>query len=467
MTKKKLKLNNFVIDSPENEKDYCFNFAPSKKLKQSLGIINLIFNYTPNPREMNVPASVNKILGISHFCQFSHNSLDISNRLFIYGDDKKLYLNQMFSSSYMFVNMYSLSFENAPVCLTYRNKDIDVAVFASDDKMYVWKSNRPPYQLSDAPIVTSMCVNGQVLFCALKKECYKIWYTRELEIDDIVDEVAGKNFITLDVELGFARKLITLEDKTYIFRDYGISKISLYKDEIEVSEVFKTNTLICPNTICACGSNILFFTSEGLFSFNGTRVVKCELNLTGLKPVLDNAMADSLGQKYYLALKLDFNDGLSVGDEQNEGWVNNALLVVDCSDFSFQIVRGVDILKPLALKTLECEKLLVIFNTGNVRKIGEVIESSKYYDIVLPKLWRKTNVLDTNNNKLVTKLIVKSDKDVVFNLIFDGVSHQFKTTKSGHSEFYFKTYCKCLDIEISCQIQDALVESVEVEYYDC
>ena len=61
----------------------------------------------------------------------------------------------------------------------------------------------------------------------------------------------------MDVELGHARKVITFFDSVYIFRDYGISKVSIYKNELVVSEVYKSNTLISISTICAMEQKLI------------------------------------------------------------------------------------------------------------------------------------------------------------------------------------------------------------------
>ena len=70
----------------------------------------------------------------------------------------------------------------------------------------------------------------------------------------------------------------------------------------------------------------------------------------GLKFENANAVSASLGDNYYLSLRLDFNDENKILCE-NEGFVNNALIIVNTLDLTCEIVRGVDIKSLLPIKT--------------------------------------------------------------------------------------------------------------------
>ena len=57
------------------------------------------------------------------------------------------------------------------------------------------------------------------------------------------------------------------------------------------------------NTISVCGNVILFTNAEGVYTFDGVRVQKSKLAINKIVASLDNAVATSLGETYYLALK--------------------------------------------------------------------------------------------------------------------------------------------------------------------
>ena len=215
-----------------------------------------------------------------------------------------------------------------------------------------------------------------------------------------------------------------------------------------------------------CGNNILFMTNDGLYSFNGVKVSKVKLNiLDNLTIDNTNAVASSLGEKYYVALNLDFKDKTKVLCE-NDNYVNNAVLVLNTYDFSFEILRGVDIKSLLPVKTEIFEKMLVTFNTGNVDKIGEIKEMSKLFDHALPKYWLSENLVDNTNTKLFTKLSVYADVNVKFKLVYDDKELNFTTYKSGVNDFVFKICCKDIKLEISSSEENAVVKNVSLEYYE-
>ncbi len=466
MIKKKHIIDDFTIAEPDAERDYCYNFNAGKTLDNCIGVQEAKFKYGNTNKSMTTPTFINKMLGLSFFSTYIPASKTTAHRITLYGDDTRFYLHQMFSGSYMFLNLYQLKFDNVPVCLSYRHNDQDATIIASADKMIVWKQDVTPYILADAPIVTSMCVNEGVLFATLLNPAYKIWYNKDLNLEKIGEESETAGYISLNDDYGYARKVISFDEHVYIFRDYGISKISIYKNEIVVSEVYKSNTKILTNTISVCGNVILFTTADGVYTFDGARVQKSKLAINKIISSLENAVATSLGETYYLALKLNFDDGKTLFCEQDE-CLNNALVVIDVKNFNYQIIRGVDILNFLSLKAENMEKVLVIYNTGYIRTIGEIVKQSYYYEKVLPKYWRKKDVFENNCLKLITKFSVYCDKDVTFTLTADNVPLTFVSTKSGLNEFSFKRQCNKLQLEISSNQASSRVERVEIDYYDC
>jgi len=180
----------------------------------------------------------------------------------------------------------------------------------------------------------------------------------------------------------------------------------------------------------------------------------------------NNAVAASLGDKYYLALRIDFNDSNKILCEE-ENFINNALIVIDVVDNSHQIIRGVDIKNLLPIKTEVFEKMLVIFNSGYQNKVGEIINTSIYMENALPKFWHSGELVEGLKTKLFTKLSVDADKDVKFKLKYDKKEMVFTTYTKGLNEFMFKINCKQIKLEISSINETAEVNNVYLDYYDC
>lgn len=450
--------------------DRCYNYVPTTKLTNSLGVDVAKFPHSYNnltEYELNTDGlNLESIDGVTHFKQFYSKSSTTQHRILVYGSDKKVYINQMFNGIKDLFWMFDLSFDSAPITLAYKKDDLDTIILASNEQMKIWQAGYSPYTVENVPIITSMCTNEGVLFCTIKEPAFKIWYATDLTAENVGNISSNSGFITLEDDLGYARKIVTFDQNVYVFRDYGISKINYYKNNISVSQVYQSTTKILTNTVSLCGNNIMFMTGEGLYTFNGVKVNQTSVNISNLLTQQnDYAHAATLADKYYLSLRLNFADNKRILCEAEE-YVNNAVLVVDIKDFSYQIIRGVDVKCLFPFKTEICEKMLVVFNTQHNNKLGQIVESSTCFDTPLPKYWASGNLVDNLNAKIFTKLEVKADKDVKFNLICDGKNISFTTYKTGINKFCFKLYAKAMQISISSANASAQVEDVVVEYYE-
>ncbi|MCQ2555955.1 MAG: hypothetical protein MJ149_01330 [Clostridia bacterium] len=461
--------NNFSSTSSVKVKSF-YNYYPTEELKSSYGVRSALFPYSYEDRnEYNLDiesAGLTSVNGIAYLKQYFANQQITQHRLLVYGNDKKVYINQLLDDTEGLFWMHNMMFESAPITLAYKKDDEDSIILAGSDKMMVWEANHTPYTIQDAPIITSMCMNDGVLFCTIREPAFKVWYATDLDATNIGNIDSTSGYISLEDDLGYARKILSFNQNVYVFRDYGISKINFVKNQVSVTQVYASNTKIFTSTVSACGNVVVFLTVDGLYTFNGVKVSKSEVNL-GNKLCIENdgAVASSLGEKYYLAAKLNFDDNLQLGCEANT-YVNNAIIIVDTLKFTYQIIRGVDVGCMLPLKTPLFEKMLLTFNSQYVDKVGEIIEKSSCFGVDLEKFWQSDVMLDQFAPKTLTKLKVIADKDVTFTLVCDGTSYNFKTSQNGVSEFSFKLYCKQVELKISSSKTSADVKKVCLEYVE-
>ncbi len=465
MTKKTFTIDDFSISEHIPNKEFGYNFIMGKTLQSSYGIREFEIPYSTKDH-ITTPGNVSHIMDLTCFKQYYETTGSDLYRILLYGDDNKLYTHQMFGSTYVFYYLYSLTFESAPIILPFRYDDVDAIIMADTEKVMVWKPNVTPYTLSDAPVISSMCINDEVLFCTVAFPSYKIWYNKSLNLENLGEESSDSGYISLDDDLGRAVKVVTYNEYVYVFRDYGITKISVYKDEMSMNEVYRTSTMIYGDSVSSCGNLIVFATADGIYYFNGSSVYKCDIDIDKLISSLDNCSATSLGENYYIALKMDFGDDNAVLYEQND-YTNNAILIVNMNDFSYQIIRGIDVLKlkPLITKTLEA--VLVTFNQGEILKIGEMFEESSYFDTPMPKHWEKKDIFENSTNKLITKLSVIASANTTFCLTLDDKEFSFTTLKDGLNEFCLKQQCRIANLTIDSEQTECNVKRVEIEYYDC
>ena len=463
------KFNNLNINSNEVLSEAFYNYKVGKALTNSSGVKVASFPINSTSSEQYqlkiAEAGIEKVDGIAYFKQYFPENGKTTHRLLVYGSDQKVYINQMLDDIPDLYWLYNLTFSSAPITLAYKKDDNDAIILASKNEMKIWKTGYSPYTIEDVPIITSMCMNDGVLFCTIKEPAFKIWYATDLDAEKVGLSNTGSGYVSLEDDLGYARKIITYNEEVYVFRDYGISKVNYIKGEVSFNQIYVSGTKIYTDTVALCGNEILFLTKNGVYSFNGVKVTKTEIELPNLNFENVNATATSLADRYYLALRLDFGDERKILCE-NENYINNALLIFDTINKSYEIIRGVDIKTLLPIKTEEFEKMLVTFNTMYTNLVGEISSSSTCMQQSLPKLWRSGDLVNNVQTKLFTKLSVVADEGVKVKLIYDNKSLSFTTYQNGVNQFMFKIHCKQIKLEISSENDSGNVDKVVLDYYE-
>jgi len=406
--------------------------------------------------------------GIVYVKQFYEDSGNTQHRFLVHAKNKKVYINQMFSQSYDMYWLYGLTFDSAPISLSFKKDGQDAVILASENEMKIWKTGYSPYDIPNAPIITSMCVNDGVLFCTIKQPAFKIWYATDLDAENVGNISNTSGYISLEDSLGNAGKVITFNQDVYVFREFGISKINFNKKEISVNQVYESSTRIFTNTVSVCENSILFMTREGLCVFNGVKVKKMELSIPKME-ILQNltATACSLEGKYYVSFPLNFNDNKKILCEGDAYCKNNTLLIVDTDDFSYEVIRGVDIKSFVPMKNEYFEKMMVVYNSIDINCLSNISsENSGIFERILERYWESNYLAEDANLKVFTKLRVKADKDVQFNISFDDTTLSLTTYKSGVNEFFFKVYSKDIKITIISKAKNSKVEEVVFDYYE-
>lgn len=401
---------------------------------------------------------------VMYFKQYFPNNGSTTHRFLVHGSDNKIYLNQMFCGVPVLSSAFSVNFDKPPVVLAYKKNGEDAIIISGGGKSVVWATNQTPRELVDAPDITSMCVYNDVLYCTIEGENFKIWYTTNLDPESIGTD--NSKYITLGDERGACRKVITFKENVYVFRDYGISKLNVYaKDEPTYSQIYLSDSIIYSNTVTVCGDSVVFMTRDGLYRFNGATVSKISMldNLINAK-VNSNAVATVLQNKYYLALNIDFDDGKQILCETGE-YLNNALIVLDLENYSFQLMRGVDIKDMLALKADLVEKIVVVFNSMDKDKIAEISNDGKYFGESLPKGYSSNYIVQQDLSKIVIrKVYVDASANTEIKFVTDLGSKTFTTYKDGLNEFQTILPCSKFKIEVSSSQNLPYLNLIKLNY---
>lgn len=321
----------------------------------------------------------------------------------------------------------SFTFTSDPNAIYYNIDGEDVMLITSaTDGMFVFHPTIPHQLNSTAPKLISMCRHYERVFAIQEGKRNKLVYSANLDPTNWDMEVDA-GYIEIIDEQGDLQRLISFNDYVYIFKEYGISRLSAYGDQAEfsLSSLYVSSGKIYGNSVCACGDRIMFLARDGIYSFNGSSTTKISLNIESLLEDINNENCCSAYHKgkYYIGCKLNYNDGEAVGCENySAGYVNNTLIELDLKSGEINLLRGVDLRWLCSIEYGYLNKLAAAFNNEHKSKLGELTDNGKIFGTVLKKIWTSpnTNLGYPNKPKKIKsfsliseydcKVIVKTDK---------------------------------------------------------
>ncbi len=270
----------------------------------------------------------------------------------------------------------------------YRFNDKDASLFFTSGGMVAFLIEMNGIY-PDVPPFISCAVHYDNFFGITNTNRNTLIYTKNKDLINWDD--SKKSTIEFLDNVGSFNKVVAFNDYVYLFREFGITKLSIYttKDDFSFTHLYNSPSKIFENTISVCGDKIFFMTRDGLYTFNGNSVDKICQRYDVYFKNLDNKNASCacLNGKYYLATKCDFKDGQQVGCETGD-YVNNVLFEIDIDTLGLNLFRGVDLLKVLAIDTPFMNELCVCFNTVYTKKVGFLTNSGSVFGTPTQKSWK-------------------------------------------------------------------------------
>ena len=362
-------------------------------LKTGLGFRDLqVPSNTTNLEDchsFNFASKMDEIDGIWMQRTYSNAFKEYSYVLLLIDSENKIWKADLIDDFDGYFSVRSQMLESYPTfqCV-YRIDNEDGIAFFSNELMLYLTSNSEGYY-ANVPAMISCVVHYDKFFGVTNKNRNTLIYTSNLNLKEWQEEESSA--IEFLDNRGMFTKLVAFNDYVYLFREYGITKISLYsaKNDFSFTHLYTSSSKIYENSVCVCGDLVFFATRDGLFTFNGNSVNKIDKDFSGLLEKLDNTNCSSacLDGKYYLATKCNFSDGEKVGCEAGE-FVNNVLFEIDINDFSLDVLRGVDIRKVLAVDNPFMSKLCACFYGQNKQRVGELIKSGQTFETANEKCWK-------------------------------------------------------------------------------
>jgi hypothetical protein len=344
-----------------------------------------------------------------------------AHKLVIIGKDKRIFQIDLPTVDGEFPNnWFELMSPSMPKdVINYRLNNSDVLIMCFEEgNMHVYDAGKDIANrltcVHGAPNFLSMCVHYERLFAIADGHKNAVWFSKELDPTMWDISLGGAGFIEMIDERGECTKVVSFGGYVYIFREYGIARLSAFADQEQFSltQLFTSSGRIYEDTVTICGDRIMFIAEDGLYVFDGISTRRIGTNIERLFVAEKNkhAKATFYNGKYYLACCLDFGDKVLFGCESEnlppnaKNFVNNALIEIDLRVSRLTVTRGVDIGFLGTINEEDYSQLILCCNNDADTHVWEVLPGGESVFFEAPhRVWQspKTDFGHTGKNKVV------------------------------------------------------------------
>ena len=429
----KIGFKGIVNTVDESQIDYAYtnrayNVGFDKNLLASVVGIDAAAGFYPYPSKsrhtfLNL-ASSKHIKNVFHYLYNNAGTPDY--RLVVQLKDGTIWFTKVMSDA-GWSQVQNLTISGDIEAVNYRYNGEDILLLATEtDKLYYLKGDTA-YSSDDAPKFASITIHSERVFGCVNGSKTRLWFSDDFDPTnwDVNGQDAG--FIEFADECGNLIKVISFLGYLYVFRDYGIFRLTAFGDQdtFVLKKVFTDTGRIYKNSIVQAGDKIIFLADEGLFAFDGYDVVRIARELPVVKNK-DSAVGAYLEGKYYLAAETDIDSSLVVS-----GATNNVVVIYDMFEKSICMIAGVDVRAMREVKTESGAMLTCVFDTGFKNKIGMISTSGKLFSNNLKKIYATPfSDMGVWGAKTVRELIIKTAYPITVTVKLDANSYDFELSAS-------------------------------------
>ena len=425
-----------------NRAQLCYNFSCEE------GTLKPSFGLKSKKDEYKVP-NYDVINSVYFFRHNDYINGVNDDRIIAYGTSGDMY--SVSASGGEYVKIPGLHFNQKPIGVCYNYNSKDVIIFSAEGEGIKIYDGTTVVNVPDAPSVTSMCIHNERLFITSGGVDGAVWFSDDFDPTNWNVSLTEAGFIDMSDERGEMLGVVAFGGHVYVFRNYGVSRVTAYGDQSEfsVSHLLVSCGKICKNTIIVCGDSILFFASDGLYRFDGYTAVKIS------EPWFDNVETTKNwvkgvyynGYAYYL-ISIKTKSGLQRG-----------ILAVkpDGSDYAFSLIAqisdiavmdGTNIYKLFAVERLKLNVFEVEKGAGCNGEGRHMEWHRKETDFGVKARAKTLDKIKFFANSTVTLTVTVDGEDNAFELVpTKGVCEVYTRLKG--EKFALKFYALGVDVEIS------------------
>ena len=322
----------------------------------------------------DVPARFHKV-----FCYKAYDETTARTRHILLAHDResgKLYGGEGSPDDWQ--EIAGVTFAGAPMGTNYRLYGEDVFLLCGQEGMAVVYPDLRAVTVASAPDITGIAMHNERMFATIGGRRNAVWFSDDLDPTNWNPELDEGGFIELEGDRGRCNRVAAFGGYVYIFRDYGITRLTAFgnQSEFSVTNLFVSSGRIYADTMAVCGDRILFYADDGLYAFDGLSATRIARALDGIVRGDTLSCACYCNGKYWLATRQ------ADGEETH----NVLLTALDPRTGKFSVHKGLCVRAFSPLVREAGETLWICSPDQEV--LGEVRRGADYYGAPLKRQWR-------------------------------------------------------------------------------
>ena len=359
------------------------------------------------------------ISSVYYFRHSDYNTGLRDDKIIAYTDSGNMYEVSLDGGTFTLIQ--GLTFNNQPIGVCYNYNSTDVIIFSAEGEGIKIYDGNTVTVVSDAPSVTSMCIHSERLFITSGGVDGALWFSDDFDPTNWNVSLNEAGFIDMSDERGEMLCAVAFGGYVYVFRSYGVSRVSAYGDQTDfsVSHLLVSCGKIAKNTITVCGDCILFFASDGLYRFDGYNAVKISepwFDLVDTSPEWVKGVYYNGYAYYLLRFTIDGVKTRGVFRINPTGTDYHFMYVAALTDIS--VINGENYYKLFSVERMS-------------RNIGEICQGGGWGGDPLPMAWRskETDFGIKARDKMLKKVSFYSTAPVTLTIWADGEKHVYSVNE--------------------------------------
>ncbi|MBR3864895.1 MAG: hypothetical protein IKJ19_07300 [Clostridia bacterium] len=443
--------DSFLLPFNQATLAYNFNFL-SGVLKDGFGIkeCDLYQGSSPKFELTNQPKK------LYYYKRFDKQINHYIDYLLVYCADGYIYKN-IIGNDLEFEKIDELYFTSAPESVNYTYQGQDVIIFSTTNELKIYDGSNITV-VEDCPSVTSICIHNERLFATEGGEKTSLWFSDDFDPTNWAVSLDEAGYIDLRDGRGSLIKVLSFGGYVYVFRNYGITRVTAYGNQAEfsVDGISSTSGKIYGNSITHCGDKIIYLAKDGFYSFTGGKPTKILERLQGVLSEIDNEDAKGayFNGKYYCCFKI----------KTDEDTFEKVLLCYDIKSGDFTIARGLNLIDFCAMEAEKRCELLFICEGKDV--IGTLSSKAQFFGESLQKVWRSgKSDLGVIKDKCLTKVYVNTLSPLKIRVKSEKESRTLHFVGSTSNQMQLASVRgDIFEIELICDTPNCKINNIALEY---